>query len=116
MRGAGFGPSGFHYKEDQMIPRESIQAMIDYLAGDEPNDRATQIEIGDIPEGDPEAAHVWTHAERVQEWLNAPEPEFTPSDDLKEAWEKYQRGEHIEAWELRKLDEERGDWREDILG
>lgn len=34
---------------------------------------------------------------------------FVPSEDLRDAWERYQRGDEVTAWELRKLDEERED-------
>lgn len=62
------------------IPYDSIRNVIDYLEADE----AADFEVEHAEDGDPFGHHVYTHIQRVRDWL-PPSPPFVltiPRDDF----------------------------------
>jgi hypothetical protein len=61
-----------------MIPRESIEAVLDYLEEDE----AADFQAQHWEDGDPAGTHVYTHIRRVREWLGPILTVTVPRDDF----------------------------------
>jgi hypothetical protein len=55
---------------------------------------------------------VW----RSVQWQQNKPPTFRPSPELADAWKRFQAGQEVTPSELRRLDEERADWREEVVG
>lgn len=47
----------------------SIGELVNYLKSDEQADYLESVRNGDIPEGDPEQYHIFTHVQKVEKWL-----------------------------------------------
>jgi 8-oxo-dGTP pyrophosphatase MutT (NUDIX family) len=71
------------------------------------------VEIVDLDTGKKFLPVVGWKAEGEDDLLEGP-PD--PPEDLREAWERFQRGEEVSPGDLRRLDEWRADAREDALG
>lgn len=64
-----------------MIPRESIEALVEYIVEDEAADYVEQGHGGPDGDGDPHGVHIYTHAMRVRGWLT-PLVLTVPRDDF----------------------------------
>lgn len=68
-----------------MIPRDSIETIIDYLDEREAEDFAEQFGTDNDGDPDPDRTHVYSHITRVRTWLEgerAPLVLTLPRDDL----------------------------------
>jgi hypothetical protein len=68
-----------------MIPRESIESVLDYLEDDESADFAAEFGEDNDTDPDPECTHVYSHMTRVRTWLEgepAPLVLTLPRDDM----------------------------------
>lgn len=60
-----------------MIPRESIQAVLEYLEPDESADFAAEFGNPSDTDPDPDCTHIYSHMVRIRTWLEGMTEEIT---------------------------------------